>query len=106
MDEGQHNKVPVPKWRYIFTPIILYGSCILIFWFSIGRNGNTPTALLVGGAVAFAFNVMWIFQTAISSKSPGFKYIVSIKKLILMGIYSFAFLITWSIFILIIFNNK
>ncbi len=104
MDEqNNQQKIPLPQWHYIVRPILLYVSSILIFAIWIGNDDGLGTPLSTGAAVGFGFIVMWIIQTIISSKRPRFKYVVSIKKLMMTGVYSFVFLIIWLVAILVIF---
>ncbi|XOU94081.1 MAG: hypothetical protein ACNFW9_04520 [Candidatus Kerfeldbacteria bacterium] len=104
MEEEQDNKRDIPNWRFYLTPVYMYISAILVFWFFVGKQGDGIMSLLIGLAAGFVFIVLWIIQTYISTKSPSSKYKVSVKKLVLMGVYSFIFFIACLIIIILIFN--
>lgn len=98
-----NEKVPVSNWRYIITPIIIFLVSILSCM-SIGRNGDMAMALLIGGAMGFALTLMWIFMSIVSLKSPDAKIKISVKKMILVGVFSFAGFMFWLIIIYSIYK--
>ncbi|KKW16274.1 MAG: hypothetical protein UY52_C0007G0034 [Parcubacteria group bacterium GW2011_GWC2_49_9] len=53
------NGKKVPKWYFYATPVFIFVMSVTIFAFGAGRDGDIATALLVGGAAGFAFNLMW-----------------------------------------------
>ncbi|HCM67417.1 MAG: hypothetical protein A2898_03585 [Candidatus Kerfeldbacteria bacterium RIFCSPLOWO2_01_FULL_48_11] len=79
------NGKKVPKWYFYATPVFIFVMSVTIFAFGAGRDGDIATALLVGGAAGFAFNLMWLLSMVINRSGNPQSFNVSTKHLLIVG---------------------